>query len=196
MIQTLYLPSSTATMCPPLKGRLLSNFCRPRRLFLVGGGATAAALLCELMLLPPAVSAEMEEDKDTGNDEHEGSMVEALKSLFDPNEKTKSGRVLPKAYLKSARDVVKTLSESLEEETKDVSKFRRSADAAKESIREYLSGGWRGHKSLINEESNVLLEKAIRSLARFYSKAGPTAPVPEELKAEILGHLRKAQQYL
>ncbi|XP_052190606.1 uncharacterized protein LOC127800183 [Diospyros lotus] len=129
-----------------------------------------------------------EEDMDEG-------VLGAVKSLFDPNEKTKSGKVLPKAYLKSAREVVKTLRESLKEDPKDVTKFRRTADAAKESIREYLSG-WRGQKPVINEESYVMLEKAIRSLASFYSKAGPSAPLPEVVKSEILNDLKTAEEFL
>ncbi|MQL79052.1 hypothetical protein Taro_011492 [Colocasia esculenta] len=107
----------------------------------------------------------------------------------------KVGKVLPKAYLKSAREVVKTLRESLEEDGKDVAKFRRTADAAKESIREYLSG-WRGQQAVITEESYVSLEKAIRSLADFYSKAGPFASMPEDIKAKILDDLKTAEAFL
>ncbi|KAL6971545.1 hypothetical protein U1Q18_031226 [Sarracenia purpurea var. burkii] len=127
-------------------------------------------------------------------DEDEG-VVGAVKSLFDPNEKTKSGKVLPKAYLKSARVVVKTLRESLKENPKDVSKFRRTADAAKESIREYLIS-WKGQQTVVNDESYVVLEKAIRALAGFYSKAGPSAPLPGEVKSEILNDLRTAEEFL
>lgn len=72
--------------------------------------------------------------------------------MFDPNEKTKSGKVLPKAYLKSARELVRTLRDSLKEDPKDLAKFRRTADAAKESIREYLSG-WRGQITVAKEVS-------------------------------------------
>ncbi|XP_073128186.1 photosystem II D1 precursor processing protein PSB27-H2, chloroplastic isoform X1 [Henckelia pumila] len=129
-------------------------------------------------------------------EEEEGGLSGALKSLFDPNEKTQSGKVLPKAYLKSAREVVKTLRESLQEDTKDMAKFRRTADAAKESIRGYLNGGWRGQTIVSNEESYVMIEKAIRSLANFYSKAGPSAPLPEDVKAEILSNLSSAEQSL
>ena len=42
---------------------------------------------------------------------------------------------------------MKTLRESLEEDPKDVAKFRRTTDAAKESIREYLNG-WRGQQAV------------------------------------------------
>lgn len=88
-----------------------------------------------------------ESNQKSQEDEGDNGVVGAIKSLFDPNEKTKSGKVLPKAYLKAAREVVKTLRESLEEDTKDVAKFRRTADAAKESIREYLNG-WRGQQAV------------------------------------------------
>lgn len=80
----------------------------------------------------------------------EGGLSGALKSLFDPNEKTQTGKVLPKAYLKSAREVVKTLRESLQEDTRDNAKFRRTADAARESIRGYLNG-WRGQNTVSSE---------------------------------------------
>lgn len=120
----------------------------PRRRFIIGGSAISVlafvSLNRELMLLP-ALAEENLEDKDDG-------VVGALKSFIDPNEKTKSGKVLPKAYLKSAREVVRTLRESLKEDTKDMAKFRRTADAAKESIRDYLNG-WRGQKTVVNEVS-------------------------------------------
>ncbi|GER28479.1 photosystem II 11 kDa protein-related [Striga asiatica] len=162
------------------------KFAEKRRLLLGCSAASALTFLnsnSELLLLP----ALAEED--------ETSFVGALKSLFEPNEKTKSGKVLPKSYLKSAREVVKTLRESLKESTVDMSKFRRTADAAKESIREYLNR-WRGQKKVVNEESYVVLEKAIRSLAGFYSKAGPSATLPEEVKTEILRDLATAEKSL
>lgn len=46
------------------------------------------------------------------------------------------------------------------------------------------------------QESYVELEKAIRSLANFYSKAGPSAPLPEEVKSEILDDLNTAEGFL
>ncbi|KAH6808880.1 photosystem II 11 kDa protein-like protein [Perilla frutescens var. frutescens] len=163
-----------------------------RRLVMQGAAVSALALLnlsCEFMLVPARAEENAnEEGKDEG-------LVGALQSLLDPNEKTKSGKVLPKAYLNSVREVVKTLRESLQEDTKDNAKFRRTADAAKESIREYLNG-WRGQKAVVNEESYVMLEKAIRSLASFYSKAGPSAPLPEDVKSEILSDLTTAEESL
>ncbi|KAK4357170.1 hypothetical protein RND71_022780 [Anisodus tanguticus] len=155
---------------------------------LVSPLVTLITLNCGLAVLPARAEDQEIQDKDE-------SVVGAIKSLFDPNETTKSGKVLPKAYLNSAREVVKTLRESLKEDPNDMSKFRRTADAAKESIREYL-GGWRGQKSVVNEESYVMIEKAIRSLASFYSKAGPSAALPEEIKSEILDDLSKAEEGL
>lgn len=90
------------------------------------------------------------EENSAGKEEDDKGIIGGIKSLFDPNEKTKSGKVLPKAYLKSAREVVKTLRESLNEAPNDIAKFRRTADAAKESIREYL-GSWRGQQSVVQE---------------------------------------------
>lgn len=119
-----------------------------RRHVIRRSSASIVAILtfdCRLTPLPAQA-----EDKSDGKDEKDEGVVGAIKSLFDPNEKTKSGKVLPKAYLKSARELVKSLRDSLKEDPKDIAKFRRNADAAKESIRDYLSN-WRGQKSLASE---------------------------------------------
>ncbi|CAB4261514.1 unnamed protein product [Prunus armeniaca] len=157
----------------------------------VAGAMIVTILTINYGLAPSPVWAD---DKSDDEEEKDG-VIGALKSLFDPNEKTKSGKVLPKAYLKSAKEVVKTLRESLNEDPKDNAKFRRTADAAKESIREYL-GNWRGQQEVAQEESYVEIEKAIRSLAGFYSKAGPSAPLPEAVKSEILNDLNTAEEFL
>ncbi|CAH8308232.1 unnamed protein product [Eruca vesicaria subsp. sativa] len=165
-----------------------SLFTRRGFLHCVGGVSLIATLE-----FPGLQAAAKAEEKDEG--ERGEGVVGAFKSLFDPNERTKSGKELPKAYLKSAREVVKTMRESLKENPKDNAKFRRSADSAKESIRDYLSN-WRGQKSVAGEESYAELEKVIRALATFYSKAGPSAPLPEEVKTEILNDLNKAEEFL
>ncbi|ONK76783.1 uncharacterized protein A4U43_C03F32100 [Asparagus officinalis] len=46
------------------------------------------------------------------------------------------------------------------------------------------------------KESYVALEKAIRSLASFYSKAGPFAALSEEVKTSVLDDLNSAEAYL
>lgn len=158
-----------------------------RRLVLVCSGVSLVAILT----FKPAWAGE----ESNGPEDKDESVIGAIKSIFNPDEKTKSGKVLPKAYLKSAREVVKTLRESLEEDPKDNAKFRRTADSAKESIREYL-GNWRGKQTVVNEESYVKLEKAIRALASFYSKAGPSAALPEAVKFDILNDLKTAEEFL
>ncbi|CAI0466166.1 unnamed protein product, partial [Linum tenue] len=159
-----------------------------RRVLLSGAMSTLSIMSPSWMPTPLPARAE---GGQSVKDEEEEGVVGAIKSLLDPNEKTKSGKLLPKAYLKSAREVVKTLRESLQEDPKDNAKFRRNADAAKESIREYL-GNWRGQE----KESYVEIEKAIRALASFYSKAGPSATLPESVKSEILDDLKTAEEFL
>jgi len=117
-----------------------------RRHLLVSVGPSLATLACGLS--PSVVWAE--ESYGDKQEEEDKGVIGAIKSLFDPTEKTKSGKVLPKAYLKSAREVVKTLRESLNETSDDIAKFRRTADSAKESIREYL-GSWRGNQTVVQE---------------------------------------------
>ncbi|XP_057424820.1 photosystem II D1 precursor processing protein PSB27-H2, chloroplastic [Lotus japonicus] len=162
-----------------------------RRHLLLSVGTSLVTMTCGG--LSPLMASAEENSADKEDDDK--GVVGAIKSLFDPNEKSKSGKVLPKAYLKSAREVVKTLRESLNEVPDDNAKFRRTADAAKESIRDYL-GGWRGNQDVAQEESYDMLEKAIRSLAKFYSRAGPSAPLPEEVKTEILDYLNTAEEFL
>lgn len=83
------------------------------------------------------------------------SIVGGLLSLFDPNETTKQGKKLPKAYLKSARDVVKTLRDSFSEDSQNDAKFRRNADNAKGAIKEYISN-WRG-ANLVDAEVGMAI---------------------------------------
>ncbi|KAL9680730.1 hypothetical protein QQ045_014940 [Rhodiola kirilowii] len=153
----------------------------------LNGGRRSALLILAGASWPQALTAR-------AADGEEG-ILSSITSLLDPNEKTKSGKVLPKAYLKSAREVVRTLRDSLKEDSKDNAMFRRNADAAKESIREYL-GNWRGQQAVSKEESYMELEKAIRDLAGFYSKAGPSAALPEDVKTRILNDLTAAEQSL
>ncbi|XP_071737026.1 photosystem II D1 precursor processing protein PSB27-H2, chloroplastic-like [Rutidosis leptorrhynchoides] len=164
-----------------------------RRVLFSGGVSLVSVTAFNNCVFPPLIARALDEPNE--QDEKDESLVGAMKSLFDPNEKTKSGKVLPKAYLNSAREVVKTLRESLKEDPNDMAKFRRVADAAKASIRDYL-GNWRGQQAVINEESYVVIEKAIRTLAGFYSKAGPSAPLPEQVKSEILNNLDTADKFL
>lgn len=135
----------------------LVNFLACRRANRAGGGARLsvtrrahAASLLLLGLAGGAVPAPVRAAEEDGSSGGEG-VLGAIKSIFDPNETTKAGKVLPKAYLKAAREVVRTLRESLEEDDGgDMARFRRNADAAKESIRAFL-GGWRGQQAVTDE---------------------------------------------
>jgi CRISPR/Cas system-associated protein Cas5 (RAMP superfamily) len=84
--------------------------------------------------------------------------------LFDPNEKTKSRRILPNIYPKNAREAVKNLRESLKEDNKDTAKFRRLADSEKESMKDFMRK-WTGQQSVTCEDSYTALVKVIRVLA-------------------------------
>ncbi|KAL3643162.1 hypothetical protein CASFOL_013977 [Castilleja foliolosa] len=139
---TINLSSWSQSKCHPAVGSdQTSSNCR----FIVGGFAVSVLTYlnssCKLLLSPTRA----EESKD----EEEG-IVGTLKSLFDANETTKTGKVLLQAYLKSVKEVVKMLRDSLNEDPNDMTKFRRTADAAKESIRDYLNG-WRGEKVVVGE---------------------------------------------
>ncbi|PSR92729.1 Photosystem II D1 precursor processing protein like [Actinidia chinensis var. chinensis] len=202
-IRTPIAPNSSEEVSNPVNEYKMQSRCQiafpsqetssTRRHVLVCGSVSLITTLAFNFSPIPLLALARDETK--GEDDKDEGVIGAVKTLFDPNEKTKSGKVLPKAYLKSAREVVKTLRDSLKENPKDVAKFRRTADSAKESIREYLSG-WMGQKTVVNEESYVVLEKAIRSLASFYSKAGPSAPLPEEVKSQILNDLSTAEEFL
>lgn len=121
-----------------------------RHVLACGAASFLTILTLDYGLVPLMVRAEDTSNGQEGEDDDGAGVIGAIKSLFDPNEKTKSGKVLPKAYLKSAREVMRTLRESLNEDPKDNAKFRRTADAAKESIREYLSN-WRGQQTVVQE---------------------------------------------
>lgn len=125
-----------------------------RRNVLAFGGVSLVTVLTLNYGLTPSLA--WAGDDPNGQEDKDEGVVGAIKSFLDPDEKTKSGKVLPKAYLKSVREVVRTLRESLKENPKDNAKFRRTADAAKESIREYL-GGWRGNPTVVNEASSFIL---------------------------------------
>ncbi|KAE8817032.1 photosystem II D1 precursor processing protein PSB27-H2, chloroplastic [Hordeum vulgare] len=179
-------PAAAAAATYPAGGARLLLTRRAHALSLLAGAASVASVA----VAGRARAAAEEDGKGEG-------VVGAFKSLFDPNEETKAGKVLPKAYLKAAREVVRTLRESLEEgdAAGDSARFRRGADSAKTSIREFL-GGWRGQPAVAKEESYVALEKAIKSLAEFYSKAGPFASLPGDVKSKILDDLNAAEAYL
>ena len=111
----------------------------------------AAAIL--LAMSPSSVLAEDNVKKEEG-----GTFVDGVLELLDPDQVTKTGKKLPKKYVKSVREVVKNLRESFAQDSNDGAKFRRNADSAKEAIREYLQN-WRGSKIVETEVSSQLALK-------------------------------------
>ncbi|XP_024382867.1 photosystem II D1 precursor processing protein PSB27-H2, chloroplastic [Physcomitrium patens] len=155
----------------------------------------SSALLCASSIMlgqmlnytGPALAEENAKKEEGGN------VVDAVLELFDPDQLTKSGKKLPKKYVKSVREVVKNLRESFTQDSNDGAKFRRNADSAKEAIREYLQN-WRGSKVVETEDSYLALERAFLELGKFYSSKGPQAPLPEDIKNRVLEDLNKADE--
>ncbi|MCO5551374.1 hypothetical protein L7F22_004876 [Adiantum nelumboides] len=176
-----------------------SNCCISRREWLALGICIAENVCTGTFISDKHQRADAEDNasgKSNGSDGAkksgaDDSPLNGLLSLFDPKEKAKSGKLLPKSYLKSARNVVKSLKESLKEESKKESDVRKSADQAKEAIRDYLQN-WRGQKAVESEESYKALEGAIKILGKFYAKQGPRAVLPSDVKSEILTNLEVA----
>eukprot|EP00897_Mesotaenium_endlicherianum_P003426 jgi/Mesen1/3110/ME000184S02187 len=108
---------------------------------------------------------------------------------------TKGGRKLPKAYLRSAREVVSTMRQSLAEDPADDLKFRKAAAAASEAIKAFM-GGWRNAPAVSSEESYVALYQALKVLGQFYGQKGPRAVMPENVKERVLAELERAEAAL
>lgn len=191
-VRTRDFQESTATVVRAA-GRLHSSWRCPATLSETTAQTRRLLLMGATFLAPLSFQRAHAEDK--ASDENDAGLVGGLLSLFDPNEKTKSGRILPKVYLKNVRDVVKNLRESLKEDSKDSAKFRRSADSAKESIKDFMRN-WTGQKSVTSEDSYAALVRAIRLLADFYSKKGPTAALSEDIKSKIMDDLNSAESAL
>ncbi|GMH28485.1 hypothetical protein Nepgr_030328 [Nepenthes gracilis] len=153
------------------------NWINRRHSLVCSGISLAAILTLNHVIVAPPVWAE---DKLDDQQEEDKGILGAMKSLFDPNEKTKTGKVLPKAFLKSAREVVKNLRESLKEDSKDIAKFRRTADAAKESIRDYLSN-WKGQQTVVKRNPMPLLKKPFDHWLAFTPRQGHLRCSPERL---------------
>lgn len=81
------------------------------------------------------------------------SVIESVFSFFDSEGTTKSGRKLPKAYIQNAKEVVRTLRESLSDDT---TSFGKKADTAKQAVRTYLIN-WRGSKTVATEVRSFVL---------------------------------------
>ncbi|GBG86563.1 hypothetical protein CBR_g41625 [Chara braunii] len=138
---------------------------------------------------PPTAASSAAPEQESGNP------LDKLTSFFDPDEVTKSGRKLPKSYVRNAREVIKTLRESFEAKDKDFAGFRRTADPAREAIQVYL-GNWRGAKQVNQEDTYLKIESVLQKLGAFYAKKGPRAVLPEDLTSELLKTLEEVDAEL
>ncbi|BBN15454.1 hypothetical protein MPTK1_6g19720 [Marchantia polymorpha subsp. ruderalis] len=202
---------SRGKACPTNVSAKTPNSCPPESMKLPGSSigesdarrsrreALRGLLLCStafsLTQYAGQVLAEEVKNGDSSAGSKDDSVFGGIMSLLDPDETTKSGKKLPKAYLKSARGVVTKLRDSFSGDSKNESEFRRNADSAKEAIRDYVAN-WRGSKDLSTEESYQALEKALRTLGEFYSKKGPRAVLPEDVRTRVLEALQTADDAL
>jgi len=187
-------PAISTSQPPPSSERRLHSSWRCPATFSETTAQTRRLFLMGATFMAP-LSFQRAHAEEKASSENDEGLLGGLLSLFDPNEKTKSGRILPKIYLKNAREVVKNLRESLKEDSKDTAKFRRSADSAKESIKDFMRN-WTGQQSVTSEDSYAALVKVIRVLADFYSKKGPTAALPEDIKSKVMDDLNSAEAAL
>ncbi|CAI5529206.1 unnamed protein product [Closterium sp. Naga37s-1] len=147
-------PSTSAT--PPSAASAASPEALPRRSALAGGLlALASATLSPYLPLPalPPVAHAAADAAATVEAAGGSDLLKGLRSAFDSEEITASGRRLPKAYVRSVTALISSLRDALGAEEGDRGEFRRKADVAKGAIRAYL-GEWRG-KAPENTEGRV-----------------------------------------
>ncbi|CAI7879929.1 unnamed protein product [Closterium sp. NIES-54] len=155
-------PSTSAT--PPSAASAASAAspeALPRRSALAGGLlALASATLSPYLPLPalPPVAHAAADAAATVEAAGGSDLLKGLRSAFDSEEITASGRRLPKAYVRSVTALISSLRDALGAEEGDRGEFRRKADVAKGAIRAYL-GEWRG-KAPENTESVALASVA------------------------------------
>ncbi|CAI5528236.1 unnamed protein product [Closterium sp. Naga37s-1] len=137
-------PSISAT--PPSAASAASPEALPRRSALAGGLlALASATLSAYLPLPalPPVAHAAADAAATVEAAGGSDLLKGLRSAFDSEELTASGRRLPKAYVRSVTALISSLRDALGAEEGDRGEFRRKAEVAKGAIRAYL-GEWRG----------------------------------------------------
>lgn len=173
----------SVTDCPYLEQSL--NGLSHRRWFAISFFSTA--LVCANGVL--GVDRANADVVGTENDKPEESLA-----LPEEKEETKLGRLLPKTYLNNAREVVKSLRDTLLDESNNSNIIRRSP--AKEAIRNYLLNLGDQKKLVASEDSYKALQSAFRILADFYMKRGPQAVMPTEVKVQILEKLKLADAAL
>ncbi|CAI5477044.1 unnamed protein product [Closterium sp. Yama58-4] len=186
-------PSTSAT--PPSAA---SPEALPRRSVLAGGLlALASATLSAYLPLPalPPVAHAAADAAATAEAAGGSELLKGLRSAFDSEEVTASGRRLPKAYVRSVTALVSSLRDALGAEEGERGEFRRKAEVAKGAIRAYL-GEWRGKAPENTEIITSSLDSVLRTLSRFYMRTGVNAKLPADVRDGILADLALAEAAL
>lgn len=115
------------------------------------------------------------------------------------SESVRAAEAAPEAYARAAREVVETLSASLEHERANAGASAgerfRYAEPAKKAVKAYISydadaGG------VASSASYADISEALRELSAFYKRAGATAPLDPETRDRILKLLYDARDLL
>ncbi|CAI5988921.1 unnamed protein product [Closterium sp. NIES-65] len=189
-------PSTSAT--PASAASAASPEALPRRSALAGGLlALASATLSPYLPLPavPPVAHAAADAAATVEAAGGSDLLKGLRSAFDSDELTASGRRLPKAYVRSVTALISSLRDALGAEEGDRGEFRRKADVAKGAIRAYL-GEWRGKAPENTEIITSSLDSVLRTLSRFYMRSGVNAKLPADVRDGILAELALAEAAL
>ncbi|CAI5492186.1 unnamed protein product [Closterium sp. Naga37s-1] len=189
-------PSTSAT--PASAASAASPEALPRRSALAGGLlALASATLSPYLPLPavPPVAHAAADAAATVEAAGGSDLLKGLRSAFDSDELTASGRRLPKAYVRSVTALISSLRDALGAEEGDRGEFRRKADVAKGAIRAYL-GEWRGKAPENTEIITSSLDSVLRTLSRFYMRSGVNAKLPADVRDGILADLALAEAAL
>ncbi|CAI5969124.1 unnamed protein product [Closterium sp. NIES-64] len=178
---------------PPLPPKPSPDAPRSRAGLLALASATLSPYL-PLPAVPPvahaAADAAATVEAAGGSD-----LLKGLRSAFDSDELTASGRRLPKAYVRSVTALISSLRDALGAEEGDRGEFRRKADVAKGAIRAYL-GEWRGKAPENTEIITSSLDSVLRTLSRFYMRSGVNAKLPADVRDGILAELALAEAAL
>ncbi|CAI5477040.1 unnamed protein product [Closterium sp. Yama58-4] len=191
-------PSTSATSPSATSPSAASPEALPRRSALVGGLlALASATLSPylpLSALPPAAHAAADAAA-TAEAAGGSDLLRGLRSAFDSEEVTASGRRRPKAYVRSVTALISSLRDALGAEEGERGEFRRKAEVAKGAIRAYL-GEWRGKAPENTEIITSSLDSVLRTLSRFYMRSGVNAKLPADVRDGILADLALAEAAL
>jgi len=117
------------------------------------------------------------------------------------SESANAVEAVPEAYARLAREVVETLSASLEHERANAGASAgerfKFAEPAKKAVKAYISyDASAGADGVASSGSYADISEALRELSAFYKRAGATAPLEPETRDRILKLLYDARDLL